>query len=195
MPPLPQSTANLRSAFETFGDPKLEAMRDAAQLFANEIKSGYPPRWLSLVGKSGVGKTHLAGEIYRWVDRTGCYHEVEGRGGATANVARSYRIVRWRRVAASLLEGNWRELDDLIGYWFLVVDDIGSEHNVPAIKSALERLVDERLNKWTIFTSNLSHRELAELDARIASRMIRGGSVIVEVRDLPDYNNRKRIAA
>jgi DNA replication protein DnaC len=46
--------------FNTCGDPQLTEMLHAASRFALAIKKKCEPRWLCLLGKSGLGKTHLA---------------------------------------------------------------------------------------------------------------------------------------
>src|SRR5258708_12882523 len=59
-------TASTRAAtefdfrFETFGEKKLCEMLAAAQDFVRDMATGAAPRWVSLLGRSGTGKTHLA---------------------------------------------------------------------------------------------------------------------------------------
>ena len=52
--------------FETFGEKKLCEMLDAAKDFVREMGIGATPRWLSFLGWSGTGKTHLARGISRF---------------------------------------------------------------------------------------------------------------------------------
>jgi len=52
--------------FETFGEKKLCEMLSAAQDFVRDLATGAAPRWLSLLGLSGTGKTHLARRITRF---------------------------------------------------------------------------------------------------------------------------------
>lgn len=88
-------------------------------------------------------------------------------------------------------EGEYRVLDDLCQLSFLVVDDIGAEHGSAFINSKLYDLCARRETKWTVFTGNLSLSDIEQqIDARIASRMIRNGSVVVDV-NVPDFNLRK----
>src|SRR5258707_11634468 len=51
--------------FETFGEKKLCEMLAAAQDFVRDMATGAAPRWLSLLGRSGTGKTQLARGISR----------------------------------------------------------------------------------------------------------------------------------
>jgi chromosomal replication initiation ATPase DnaA len=52
--------------FQTFDEAKLSEMLDAAKDFIRDMAIGTAPRWLSLLGRSGTGKTHLARGITRF---------------------------------------------------------------------------------------------------------------------------------
>src|SRR5260370_7604383 len=52
--------------FETFGEKKLCEMLAASQDFIREMATGGGPRWLSLLGWTGTGNTHLARAISRF---------------------------------------------------------------------------------------------------------------------------------
>jgi len=66
----PETTARRLSEFEpnfeTLGDHSLESMLETAVEFCRIIGVGENPRWLSLLGASGCGKTHLASAITEW---------------------------------------------------------------------------------------------------------------------------------
>jgi hypothetical protein len=68
-----------------------------------------------------------------------------------------------------------------------------SEATVPRHGMSASKLYDvleSRLGKWTVLTANVSLSQIGELlDPRIASRMIRNNSVVVDV-NLPDWNLR-----
>lgn len=99
--------------------------------------------------------------------------------------------VSWGTLARQLREGEYRILDDLCHLNFLVVDDIGAEYGTDFINSKLYELCSRRENKWTVFTANLSLSDIEQrIDTRVASRMIRNGSVVVDV-DVTDFNLRK----
>jgi len=60
----------------------------------------------------------------------------------------------------------------------------------PFVIEKLGKLADERLRKWTMFTCNFDRRQIAlQIDARIASRLMRHGSVIIET-NIRDYGLR-----
>ena len=138
--------------------------------FITAYKRGYSPRWISLLGTSGAGKTMLAKEIWRIC------------GG---------RFVTWTRVANMLREGEYRWFSDLMREHIVILDDIGSEYATPFIAAKLYEFLSERVGLWTVITCNLSLADIGnKLDVRIASRMLRGDSRVVDV-EVPDFNLRK----
>ena len=58
-------------------------------------------------------------------------------------------------------------------------DLAGHSHSTFAIDKLYE-LLNERLGKWTVLTSNLTLTQFQEWDQRIASRLIRDGNECVE---------------
>lgn len=187
-------------AFQTLGDPTLELMKAAAESFIDDMRYGEPPRWLSLLGSSGAGKTMLAKWIKQIFKRDLDWKINEAATRLTQTPDQPHRrIIRyrgeyssWARIARLLRDGEYRILDDLCNVSFLVVDDIGAEHGTEFINSKLYELCSRRENKWTVFTANLSLSDIEQrIDARIASRMIRHGSVVVDV-NVQDFNLRPK---
>lgn len=132
------------------------------------------PRWLTLCSPSGSGKTHLALRI-RDIAR---------------EQLRFRRCQRWTvtRYAEMLRNGHWDLQAQLEGLDVLVLDDLGAERTTDMIRASLYDLLNSRLGKWTVITSNLNLEQIAEgMDARLASRMLRGGSVVVESDEAMDY--------
>lgn len=179
-------------------DIQLVRMKAAAERFALEMLGHMAPRWLSLLGTSGAGKTMLA----KWIK--GVFKEhldwqiIWPATEQTKTESTPHgRIIRhrggyqtWAGIARDLREQEYRKFDDLCALTFLVVDDIGAEHGSTFINSKLYELCSRRENKWTVFTGNLSLSDIEQtIDARVASRMIRHGSVVVDV-DVPDWNMR-----
>ncbi len=157
-----------------------EAFR-ATQWFLNDIqhKQTHLRRWLSLLGASGCGKTHLARKVVEVL-------KAEGRGerfvqfwswrGAMQHVLADGAVMRW-----------------LIDRPVLVLDDIGTGFTESTKARALNasllyELLEGRLGKWTFLTSNLAPAHIEEqLDARIASRLYRGFNEIVNMSEAGDY--------
>ncbi len=174
-------------------------MKDEAVSFIDDLFNAREPRWLSLLGNSGVGKTMLAKRIWHlfrdhrhtnidWVRSK--QTEAEGRQG---------RIMRWRggfinwgKAVNRMLEGDYEFLEDLRTYDFFVLDDVVSEYQKMRELSAakLYDVLESRLGKWTVITANVFLNQVSQsLDQRIASRMLRNNSTVVEV-DVPDFNLR-----
>lgn len=185
------ASAKFEPAFETLGDPRLERMLSAARTFVDDFDTGKKPRWLVMLGTSGAGKTHLAREIWRWFKASPHFAT---RVSDDEEIIYPGQFASWRNVADGILSGNYARMNELCREKFVVLDDIGAEYQDRAgiVKSKLDRLIDARLGKWTLITCNHTLQQIAErMDTRIASRMIRGGSVVVEV-DVPDFNARAR---
>jgi len=69
----------------------------------------------------------------------------------------------------------------------LAIDDLGAEYESDFIDSKLQQLLNKRLNKWTVITSNLSLNDFSLKDDRIASRLVRGKNKVIQI-DANDYN-------
>lgn len=162
--------------FQAEVHPEVQAMHREVQWFINDVVNKVRPRrWLSLLGASGIGKTHLA----------------KAARDALVQASPSFPIQfwKWQKVVSMLRSGDWAFVEYLVKeVYVLILDDVGAENTTPSILSALNRVVDGRLGKWTIFTSNLLPDNIREtLDARIASRLYRGNNVVCRVKDAPDY--------
>lgn len=178
-----------RSSFQR-KTPEQQRVFDVVAQFAGDINFSRP-RWLTITGPSGVGKTHLAKEVYRHfmdyarfeVSLDTERHRIEGNTG---------QFCDWRKFCSDLRGGSFGRVDDLEDDWFVVLDDIGSEYDPNGfVASTLDRICNTRSRsdrvRWTLITCNLSLEQIAHrLDARIADRMMRNGSVVVEC-DQPSF--------
>lgn len=190
--PINIETAERDFKFQTLGDPALVKMLTAARRMVNEIMAGGSPRWLSFCGVSGTGKTHLAREIYRMVVRKGTF-----RASLTADeqeICYACAWEFWPKMASFMQKGL--DIDDYYhakNVKFLVLDDIGAVRDGSGhITSKLGELLGVRDGKWTVITANLLPADIAaKLDTRIASRMIRGRNMLVQVQT-QDYALRKQ---
>ncbi len=193
------------SDFQTFDDPQLDKMKCEAVSFIDDLFNNRTPRWLSLLGSPGAGKTMLATRIWHlfrdhrhelinWprTKETQCF--VDGKP------TKRGRLYRWRGGCVNwgicinnrMLRGEYEFLDDLCSWDFFVIDDIATEYEKHRGLSAskLYQIFNSRLGKWTVITANIGMAEISEaLDPRIASRMLRNNSVVVDV-DVPDFNLR-----
>lgn len=194
-------------AFDTCGDEQLERMKREAASFADDMRNDRSPRWLSLLGTSGAGKTMLAKSITRYFRVNLDWSTDSAATGATRGLGNPHgRIIRRRggfinwgeAINNRMLQGEFEFLEDLRRFWFFSIDDIASEHERHRELSAskLYNVLESRLGKWTVITANLSLAQIGgSLDTRIASRMLRNESVVVDV-NVPDFNLRpERLAS
>lgn len=163
--------------FQTLNDAVLESMVIAAAEFEGKFSNEqYPfkPCWLSFVGTSGTGKTFLANSIYTWAAT--CPH-LTFHKTLLSGISKRF----WPKLVTRLRDGEYWAIDDLSESNFVFLDEIAVEHDPSGFaKDKLCELLSRRVGKWTLLTSNLNLEKLGEMDARIPSRMIRDGSVVVD---------------
>ena len=178
--------------FQTENNATLDAMLAAAVNFSQEVEAAAPDakgRWLTLLGKSGIGKTHLARAVFKRLKNFRYYDHPQ----LGISQAHAMSFIDWRELADQLRNGEHYRVDAIAKAWVVVVDDIGSEYDPSGfLASRLDRIVNARLGKWTIFTSNLLLAEVADrLDSRIADRMGRAENRVFEA-ETESYTMKKR---
>jgi DNA replication protein DnaC len=168
----------------------IDRMLTAAKRFSTGILLDESPRWLTLLGRSGSGKTHLAKKILEFWRARGRWKHVNGIIGNLTTIGDS-RFVSWLKYLNRLRDGQRGEIISISETPFVVIDDIGTESGSDFANEKLYDLLDSRCRKWTVITSNLGMEHLQKIDTRITSRMIRGESVVVETQ-VEDWNLRRR---
>lgn len=179
-------------SIDTDGDPTgtvLAAANHAAEIVA-EMAAGLTPRWLTIAGKQGNGKTMLARQIFEQSQRIN-----PGRSGIWYGPRRRPGCVWLDEVLFAKAIATDAYLPEYLADDYLVVlDDLGSAREQwDRVADALFRLANARLGKWTIWTTNLTHAEIAAKEPRVASRIIRDGNKAVRIT-APDYALRTRKA-
>lgn len=169
---------------------QLARMVTAVGKFCLDVQEGRPARWLTFLGASGCGKTYLAKRIWRWHRASPRFVTRMTRGAdGRSEIVYPGHFCFWPTVAGEL-SGNsgYEHLEELSTEWLVVIDEIGADRDPNGhVKDCLARVLSSRVNKWTVITSNKTLDDIAErIDPRIASRMIRDGSEVVQV-DLVDY--------
>ena len=185
-----------------------EMLRHARE-FVADMARGQEPRWLVIVGLNGCGKSYLAERIVAWVREHG--REVYARERAKAGredleslwtyAQEGPMFRRWQNLLTRLRQGEYHRLETDCRDWFKVIDDLGvgaigadGEATGFAVQKMGE-LLDRRLRKWTVITTNFTRRQIAEqFDTRIASRLIRGSNVVCDCEGLRDYSSRGEAA-
>jgi hypothetical protein len=190
---------------DTCGDPALEGLVDACAQWGRAFRAslhpvlaGHPapvpvaPRWLSIIGTSGVAKTMVATRLFQWADRCA------SQAPAGSSLARHYghlaylpHRIYWPGFIQQLRGGKAFDLREDMKRWpVLLLDDIGAERDPSGYSlEELNTLLGCRDGKWTLLTSNLTLDTLETLDRRIVSRMIRGHNRVVTVETI-DYSLR-----
>lgn len=164
-------------------------MLGAMGRFCNEVKRKDAPRWLTFLGASGNGKTYLAKRIWRWFKSGDQFAGAVAKGDdGRDEIVYPGQWCFWPQLAAELqANAGYDRLDELKRERFVVLDEIGADRDVNGhVKDCLARVLSARVGKWTVITSNKTMEEIANIDQRIASRMIRDGSEVVQV-EVRDY--------
>lgn len=131
--------------------------------YARHFKEGADS--LLLIGKTGVGKTHLSMAIAKEVINNG-YNVIYG---SVINILRSIEKEHFGRA-----EESSDTLESVCACDLLIFDDLGSEHHTPFYESTLYNIINTRINtgKPMIISTNLSKEELASTyNERLISRI------------------------
>ena len=158
-----------KMTFDSFELQRRGKIYNIAKQYANDFASD-TNSGLIFFGKAGVGKTHLAVAIARYV--------IEQKQIAT-RVARTVELLADIRRTFSEHDGyraeNEAELIQRLAYVpLLILDDVGAEKISDWVKEVFYRVIDQRWleQKPVIVTTNLNIEELAEkIGERITSRI------------------------
>lgn len=157
--------------------PCVDAAHKAVQWWLNDILHGCRERrrWLTLFGRSGCGKSHLA---------------LAARGCLLAH-GRRVQAWNWVRLRERLLGGCCPGLLGQVQELpLLVLDDVGAEFAASGraagvSASLLYRVLEARLGRWTLLTSNLAPADW--VDVRLTSRLYRGLNELVDMSGAEDF--------
>lgn len=157
----------------------------AARRFASAALSRLQPRWLTLLGPSGVGKTHLLRQTLKLCGRL---VDVEGWP----------RQLSVARVVPSRDLDVWTAPRDYANNFDVVfVEDIaaGEKGAAKVVKDRIAELLQLRSRKFTLIDGNFSGLGDVEqhFDGRIASRLKRDLSeCVIFPPETPDYSTLTR---
>ena len=154
-------------------DTSLDDLVRGCAAFALAVKEGGQPRWVTILGKTGVGKTHCAKRLWKALHGRFNWDRMEYLA----------QIVYWPAFVADLRGGGAYEREREMGRWpILCLDDIGAERDTTGFAAEhLNTLLGCRVDRWTIITSNLSLEQVGAIDPRISDRMIREPNIFIEV--------------
>jgi DNA replication protein DnaC len=162
-------------------DEEIERMVRVSAEWARDVRDGEKPRWLSLLGSSGTGKTHIAKCLWNWLSKKDDFED-------KAEYVPQW--IYWPKLVEDLRSGSaYNRYRDMMRWKYLVLDEVCAENQTEFSTEKLHNLLGSRVGRWTIVTSNKRAVDIATLDRRIASRMARGGSYVVDIRT-KDYSLR-----
>jgi DNA replication protein DnaC len=159
-------------------------MVEACARFCLRTKGAAIPSWLTLLGDTGTGKTHCADAV--WRKRHGKFD--------WRNCDWSPHKIYWPAFVLSLRSGEaYSKVSDMARWPMLYLDDICAERDTTGFAAEqLCTLLGQRQSKWTIITSNRTVAQIAEMDVRLADRIVREpGNELVEVNTV-SYAMRQR---
>ncbi len=154
-------------------DNEIVALIEVCARYLMAIRDGAKPRWLSILGNSGTGKTHCARRIWGYNKRK-------------TNWSKASFLpeeIYWPSFVSDLRAGDaYEKLRDMQRWPVLFLDDVCAERDTTGFASEqLNTLLGCREGKWTILTSNLLLGQIGKVDPRIADRMIRSPNQFIEV--------------
>lgn len=81
-------------------------------------------------------------------------------------------------------DGEYNLPSSMRGDFFVAFDELGVERDpTNFISNAVSEFCENRIGKWTMFATNFTLSEIAEqMDARIASRMVRDRNQVVAIK-------------
>jgi hypothetical protein len=169
--------------------PALAQVMPAAHRFCSDVLAKAEPYWLTILGPSGVGKTLALRQAFRMLSRNENLWEIKTNTG--------WRMPRCAHIVPGEDLTDYRAPRDYGSYDLIYVEDIGAgafqEKGAGAVTtSRVTELLQYRTGRWTLLDANLTRAEIEKrVDARIASRLKRDGSVLIQLpSDIPDYADR-----
>jgi hypothetical protein len=179
------------AGFDDMNEPCLIDAKNKVSGMMAEILSDSPARWVALCGHSGTGKTLLARLLGRFMRLRGMFYNCPVSG---AQLVRRWSWWGEDELARSLRDGAHHLIDDICRQWLVVLDDLGStSDNTGFITNCIGEILNRRAGKWTLITTNRTVEKWAEIDHRIASRLLRDENVVVK-HTCQDYALRRRAA-
>lgn len=176
-----------------FSEEERENMRalfDSAGQFYSAICNGWPARWFTALGSTGIGKTWLCDKLWT---------RIRHRFNSSSDYY--HRKISWpafeerlhRKPADPAAVAEFRDMQK---WAVLYLDDIYGGPDPWGDKTYdIFTLLDRRIGKWTVITSNKSIEEVQAHDPRIADRMIRAkeGNTVWDGTGIRSWSFLKRL--
>lgn len=167
--------------------PELRPVLGAVLQWCSDVVNRGEPHWLTLLGPSGCGKTYILKQALHFLSAFR-----EEWKPFTATGARIPSIVHLKP-AVDL--DDYTAAKEFSNRDVVYVEDVGSGQGLEkgagaVLAGRIAELLQLRTGKWTLLDANLGIEDIeTKIDARIASRLRRDGSVLIEISNqVPDYN-------
>ncbi|MDC0088145.1 hypothetical protein OAI07_01240 [Akkermansiaceae bacterium] len=188
-----QKVKGFQWGFKSFGDQELENMFRAVTNYAFQflmapLDDNIKPYWLTILGKSEIGKSHLTHALSRFMLQYGerrvfpkfSYDQPQVLNGSSA-------FVKMSQVSNDTQIYNSNYLKHMSETTMLIMDDL-HQGVKPWVKDDFCNILMLRAGegvdpwKWTVITSNMMRDHVEkQFDARTASRMRRGKNIVIEL--------------
>jgi hypothetical protein len=176
-------------------DKRLRVVLPAVKNFCMDVlskESGTRGRWLTILGPSGIGKTLILQQAFQFL-RMHWMTDVKTRW---PDGTKSGRTREFAHVIPSVHLDHFKAASEYAKFDLIYVEDIGAGEGLgdkgagKVTRNRLAELMQLRTGKFTLADANLTLGEVAtQLDPRIASRLKRDGSILIELSpEIPDYN-------
>lgn len=172
---------------ETFNSQALERLKSAVTRYHADLMANRNPRWLTLLGTTDTGKSHSAKALWREIKRALRWNP--------QSCEFCPRFVYWPNLVDQMRElKSFGEIRDMTRWPYLCIDEIGADRDPTGFAAdKLHTLLGSRTGRWTIITGNSTLDAIEKMDARIASRMVRDGSEVVEINTTKFTDRKKSI--
>lgn len=174
---------------ETGRHPKLKELEiEVGRFCAGAWNRPERGQLLLLAGANGTGKTHCAEAVRRWLALVGHGKQFVKRTNHISHL--DCLFWHWPRLLDTFKNGGWDAIDDMFEATVLIIDDLGAGHDPSGVGTdKLCQVLSRREEMWTLITTNVVPSEWQQqFDRRVASRFLRS-SVLVDLSDVPDFNN------
>jgi DNA replication protein DnaC len=149
-------------------------------LIRNYLESPFTGTFLTITGNIGVGKTTLLNRIHDFMTKD------HGACPASAPLGKTvtYKRVRWPDLVSLHRNEQAALINELQDSSFLLIDEaLAKTDPFGQDNYGFTQFIDRRQDnrRWTVISTNRSFAEISETDARVADRLLRNGSQIIEL--------------
>jgi hypothetical protein len=156
--------------------PRSKELAEAISVFQHFIDN--PQGWITLLGDTGVGKTHMLTSTAKQLYPMTLYLSADDFEHQLFDAMSSNTVLEM--------------VDTISRAPILLLDDLGIEYGAPFVSAKLRAIINRRYGLWqefpTVVASNLSLAKLKEHDARISSRITDFEKcTVIALHKLSDY--------